>query len=82
MQGTALHLFGHFQLPFRRSEDPDRLRDTFGSSEAPVGNSEHPFSSLRGPFTRSESPLTCLENRAMRSGEPRYRWWKPGKSEK
>ena len=52
-----------------RSQEPGSLRDPFGSLEGPVGNSEDPFSRLMGPFTRSEGPLTCLEDRAMRSGE-------------
>ena len=52
-----------------RSEDPGSLRDPFGRSEGPDGNSENPFIILRGHFKRSEGPLlTCLEDRAMRSG--------------
>ena len=46
---NALHLYGRFEGPFMRSEDPGSLWDSFGSSEGPVSNSEDPFRSLSDP---------------------------------
>ena len=40
MQGTTLQLFGRFEGPIMRSEDPGSLREPYGSSEGPVGSSE------------------------------------------
>ena len=55
MQGTALHLFGRSEGPFKRSKDPGRIRDPFDSSEGPVSNSEDPFSSLRASRARQKN---------------------------
>ena len=52
------------------SQDPGSIKDPFGSSEGPVGNSLDPFSSLRAPSRSQRVPLTCLGDRAMRSGGP------------